>query len=137
MVDTAVLTTQQLHPDVDPETPCKVLMLEESGLHRYVDARYLQQEIAEANDMTQEEMDQAARELLRHNYDPDSPAGGSPGSADHKLPYYDHLGGYSMQDMRDYNQYSQQDDLMPHHKPGYTEDISDDADDQMVYVTTL
>lgn len=109
-------------------------MLEESGLHRYVDARYLQQEIAEANDMTQEEMDRAARELLRKSYNPGSPP--SPTSPDHKLPYYDHLGGYSMQDIRDYNQYSQQDDLLPP-KHGYGEDLSDDADDQMVYVTTL
>ena len=110
-------------------------MLEESGLHRYVDARYLQQEIAEANDMTQEEIDKAARELLRKTYNPGSPPSPTT-SPDHKLPYYDHLGGYSMQDIRDYNQYSQQDDLLPS-KHGYTEDLSDDADDQMVYVTTL
>lgn len=101
-------------------------MLEESGLHRYVDARYLQQEIAEANNMTQEEMDLAARELLRQSFPGESPPD--------KLPYYDHLGGYSMHDIHDYNQYSQQ-DLVPH-KP-YSEDLSDEADDQMVYVTTL
>ncbi len=40
-------------------------VLEESGLNKYVDARYVQQELAEATDMTREQMDQAARDLLR------------------------------------------------------------------------
>lgn len=100
-------------------------MLEESGLHRYVDAKYLQQEIAEANDMTQEELDHAAHQLMAQ----------SPTNT--KLPYYEHLGGYSMQEMRDYNQYSQQDDLLPRGKHVYSDEYSDEGDDQMVYVTTL
>jgi hypothetical protein len=106
-------------------------VLEESGLGRYVDAKYLQREIAEANDMTSEELDRAAHELLAQ----------SPTNT--KLPYYEHLGGYSMQEMHDYNQYSQQhDDLLPHtpsKHTAYSDDFSDtegDAD-QMVYVTTL
>ncbi|ESO91449.1 hypothetical protein LOTGIDRAFT_51275, partial [Lottia gigantea] len=41
-------------------------VLKKEGLNRYVDPRILQQEIAEATDMTPDEMDQAARELIRH-----------------------------------------------------------------------
>lgn len=103
-------------------------MLENTGLHRYVDPRCLQKEIAEANDMTQAELDRAAHDLMAS----------SPTSESHntKHPYYDHMGGYSMQEMRDYNQYSNQ-HLLPHKQRAYSEDYSDDGDDQMVYVTTL
>ena len=100
-------------------------VLEHEGLDRFIDPRYLQREIAEANDMTEEELDRAARELI---------ASRSPAPA--KLPYYDHMGGYSMHDMKDYNQYSQQDDLVPPRR-NYSDELSDEADDQMVYVTTL
>ncbi|XP_069101378.1 muscle calcium channel subunit alpha-1-like isoform X5 [Argopecten irradians] len=62
-------------------------VLAEEGLHQYVDARTLQREIAEANDMTQEELERAARMLAQH-------------------PHYEHLGGYKPEEMRDYNQYS-------------------------------
>ncbi|CAE1323306.1 CACNA1D [Acanthosepion pharaonis] len=40
-------------------------VLEEEGLRKYVDAKYLQQEIKEATDMTQEDLDRAAHELIR------------------------------------------------------------------------
>lgn len=103
-------------------------VLENTGLHRYVDPRCLQKEIAEANDMTQAELDRAAHDLMAS----------TPTSESHntKHPYYDHMGGYSMQEMRDYNQYSNQ-HLLPHKQRAYSEDYSDDGDDQMVYVTTL
>ena len=82
--------------------------------------------------MTQEQMDQAARDLLRRTSVPGEPQG--------KLPYYDHLGGYSMQEMKDYNQYSQRDDLMLHGGGGgrgnYPDEFSEE-DDEMMYVTTL
>jgi hypothetical protein len=93
-------------------------VLESEGLCRYLDASYLQREIAEANDMTQEQMDKCAHELLHPN---------NPNSR----PYMEHLGGYSMQEMKDYNQYSQQDDMLPKSRT-----YSDD-EDEMVYVTTL
>ena len=77
--------------------------------------------------MTQADLDLAAHNLM-------ATSGGSKQHAG-KHPYYDHMGGYSMQEMKDYNQYSNQDLLS--HKRGYSEDFSDDGDDQMVYVTTL
>ena len=98
-------------------------MLESEGLHHYVDARCLQREIAEATGMTREQLDQAAREVLRN-------------PPNHRPPYYEHLGGYGMHEMKDYNQYSQQDDLLKP-KRGYSNDYSDDGGDEMVYVTTL
>ena len=109
-------------------------VLEETGLNKYVDARYIQQELQEATDMTQEQMDQAARDLLRRTSVPGDPQG--------KMPYYDHLGGYSMQEMKDYNQYSQRDDLIPRGNPrggggrNYPDEFSEE-DDEMMYVTTL
>ena len=99
--------------------------LEEEGLDKYIDARYLQQEIAEATDTTQEELDKAAHELIHS----------SGSSSNAKMPYYEHLGGYSMQEMKDYNQYSSRDDIINRGKRGYSEE--EDTDDQMVYVTTL
>ena len=109
-------------------------VLEETGLNKYVDARYIQQELQEATDMTQEQMDQAARDLLQRTSVPGEPQG--------KMPYYDHLGGYSMQEMKDYNQYSQRDDLIPRGNPrggggrNYPDEFSEE-DDEMMYVTTL
>lgn len=98
-------------------------MLESEGLDRYVDARCLHREIAEATGLTREQLDKAARDVLRK----------PPNSS--RPPYYEHLGGYGMHEMKDYNQYSQQDDLLKP-KRGYSNDFSDDGDD-MVYVTTL
>ena len=115
-------------------------VLEDTGLVRYVDPRCLQREIAEANDMTQAELDRAAHDLMASTSS--GGGGGSgpggPGGPNNKHAYYDHMGGYSMQEMKDYNQYSNQRLLPhPHHKRSYSEDYSDDGDDQMVYVTTL
>ena len=109
-------------------------MLESEGLHRYIDPRYLQTEIAEATDMSAADMDRAARELTRPNKN--SPPGNNPGGNNARPPYYEHLGGYSMQEMKDYNQYSRQDDLLNAQRGYNSQDYSDDNDD-MVYVTTL
>lgn len=116
-------------------------MLVEEGLSKLIDARTLQQEIAEANDMTQEEINQAARELLK-----------GAGSLK-KSPFYEHLGGYSAQEMRDYNKFSSGEDgnqRQPRtpalsvdgsqrhiRTPSYSEDVERTSDDQMVYVTAL
>ncbi|KAK2156437.1 hypothetical protein LSH36_213g02000 [Paralvinella palmiformis] len=99
-------------------------VLEEEGIDKYVDAKYLQKEIAEAHDMTTEELDRHAHELMS----------GSTTSTG-KPPYYEHLGGYSVQELKDYNQYSKQDDLLKP-KRGYSNEYSDDGGDT-VYVTTL
>lgn len=71
-------------------------MLQAEGLHGYVDPRCLQREIQEAADMTPEELDQAARDLIRrsHHESQQSPQ------------YYEHMGGYSAEELKDYNQYS-------------------------------
>ncbi|CAC5406313.1 CACNA1D [Mytilus coruscus] len=66
-------------------------VLTEEGLNRYIDARALQQEIAEAGDMTREEMNNAARKLLQGQ----------------NTPYYDHhIGGFKAEELKDYNKYS-------------------------------
>ena len=95
--------------------------LAEEGLGRYVDPLCLQREIADATGMTNEEINKAAREVLHQ--------------PNNRPPYYDHLGGYGLHEMKDYNQYSQQDDLLKP-KPGYSSDYPEDSD-EMVYVTTL
>ena len=100
-------------------------VLAEEGLNKYVDARTLQKEIAEANDMTEEDLDFAARMLVtpvREN------SGGSKG------PYY-HLGGYSAQEMKDYNQYSASDELSRRRK-AYSDSMDDSSDDTMVLSTS-
>jgi len=74
--------------------------------------------------MTTEELDRHAHELMS----------GSTTSTG-KPPYYEHLGGYSVQELKDYNQYSKQDDLLKP-KRGYSNEYSDDGGDT-VYVTTL
>lgn len=119
-------------------------VLQSEGLHRYIDPHYLKREIAEANDMTQEEMERAAHELI---------ASRQP-SNQNQMAYYDQMpgvqGGYSMQDMQDYNpvsyppqdgyaQKQPQQPVPPAHRTNmnFSDDLSDDAEDQMVYVTTL
>ncbi len=103
-------------------------MLKEEGLGKYVDAKCLQREIAEATDMTPEEMDSAARELIRQR----TPRG----------PYYEHLGGYSAQELKDYNQYSTTGDnprqqLSSHYPLPDDEDEEESIDDKRVHVTAL
>ncbi|XP_055999819.1 muscle calcium channel subunit alpha-1-like isoform X16 [Ostrea edulis] len=106
----------------------KVLTVE--GLDRYVDAHTLQQEIAEANDMTADDMDKAARMLL-HPPEENHSNAPHPGQ---RSPYYEHLGGFLVQEMKDYNCYSTKDDL--NHK-GYSPSSEETSDDEMVFVTTL
>lgn len=81
----------------------------EEGLNKYIDARALQQEIADAGDMTQEEIDNAARRMLQ-------------------TPYYDHhIGGFKAEELKDYNKYSEN-----------VRNNADSFDeDQAVFVTTL
>lgn len=56
-------------------------VLQDEGLNRWVDPQCLQREIAEATNMTPEEMNVAAREIIRrsrnmdHSYDNDSFSG--------------------------------------------------------------
>ncbi|XP_055999820.1 muscle calcium channel subunit alpha-1-like isoform X17 [Ostrea edulis] len=105
----------------------KVLTVE--GLDRYVDAHTLQQEIAEANDMTADDMDKAARMLL-HPPEENHSNAPHPGQ---RSPYYEHLGGFLVQEMKDYNCYSTKDDL--NHK-GYSPSSEETSDDEMKFRLT-
>lgn len=104
-------------------------VLEEEGLRKYVDAKYLQQEIKEATDMTQEDLDRAAHELIRSSVH---------GAL--RQPYIEHLGGYKSHEMKDFNQYSSREtppthqlQRQPHlQQPGYMGDeFQDSMDDKM------
>ena len=88
-------------------------------------------ELAEACDMTPEEMDEAAHHLMRTKQR----------NKDTQLPYFDHLSGY---ELRDYTQRSLQhrrDLRQLSREPTLTSNSSDDDDSdeqqEMVYVTTL
>lgn len=119
-------------------------VLQAEGLQRYLDPKCLQQEIQEANDMTSEELDRAARALIRQSqHETQHPS------------YYEHLGGLSTQELQDYNQYSpssmaasqglpysrhthqtshQQPQLPAQNQPSETYDSGDEED--LVHVTT-
>nr|QFP39652.1 voltage-gated calcium channel subunit alpha 1-like protein [Tridacna squamosa] len=84
-------------------------VLESEGLDKYVSAEALKREIAEAGDMTQEQLDEAAQQFLRQRK-----------LSGLKGPYYEHLGGYRAHEMKDFNQYSAQDDLR--RSQGYPDD---------------
>ncbi|XP_064604467.1 muscle calcium channel subunit alpha-1-like isoform X3 [Liolophura sinensis] len=101
-------------------------VLQQEGLNKYVDAHYLQQEIAEATDMTQADLDRAARQIMKKKTS----------NVSIRPPYYEHLGGYSANEMRDYNQYSSEGDMLQK-QTHYSDDLDLTTDDQMVYVTTL
>ena len=102
-------------------------VLQSEGLNKYVDVETVKREIAEATDMTQEQLDRAAQKLMR-----DARSGARTSGL--KAPYYEHLGGYSAQEMKDFNQYSAQDDLRQ--RQGY-KDYENRDDKKMVYVTSL
>lgn len=68
--------------------------LEEEGLAPYVDSRLLRREIQESMDITEEELEHAALQLIRAG------SGGSPVARAH---YYEHLGGYELQDFNKYS----------------------------------
>lgn len=91
---------------------------------KYLDARTVQQEIADANNMTQEEINMAARMLVNH----------SPGQG----PYLnEHLGGFSAEELKDYNQYSDKLNRRRHKPSDYVDSYEDDSDEQTVFVTSL
>ena len=75
--------------------------------------------------MTEDEMNVAAHRLRSEV------AEGHAGHGDEgeqRPPYYEHLGGYSLGELKDYNQYSHDDLLQP---------VEQECADEMVYVTTL
>ncbi len=109
----------------------------EQGLHGLADAdvvRVAELEIAEAYDMTAEQMELAAQRVVQS-----SPR------------FYEHLGGLSPSELRDYNQYSQHALLRPRSSDEFPSDYSVGSDyetapqsvpslrnpDDMMYVTTL
>jgi len=97
-------------------------MLMSEGLRQFVEPHCVQRELSEVTGLTVDELDHAAHELIRRTAsDPTSfPAAGgvpsrpaavvppTPGSADRprRPPYYEHLGGYSFDELKDYNRYS-------------------------------
>ncbi|XP_077996994.1 muscle calcium channel subunit alpha-1-like [Glandiceps talaboti] len=96
-------------------------ILAQEGLHRVShDAQFVkvaEREIAEAYNMSKAEMDEAAMEIM------------SSDSSIANVSYFDHLGGYELQD---YTQRSAGERTLSQE---YLD--SDDLDDDMVYVTTL
>lgn len=93
------------------------------GLGRYVNVKALKREIEEAGDMTPEQLEMAAKRLIRERK-----------SSSLQAPYYEHMGGYRAHEMKDYNQYSAQDDLR--NRQGYSSDDQRE-NTKMVYVTSL
>lgn len=84
-----------------------VQVLEAEGLARYADPdviRVAELEIAEAYNLTPEQLDMAAQHLMQ--------GGSAPPGSTHPR-YFDHMGGVSPNEVRDYNQYSQQGLLKP------------------------
>ena len=109
-------------------------MLQAEGLHRYVDPKCLQREILEAADMTSEELDQAARDLIRRSVHETQP----PASQ-----FFEHMGGYRADELKDYNQYSDSvgdgGDSGVHHRHSRVsqhQQDSEEDDDHAVHVTT-
>jgi len=89
-----------------------------------VNVEALKREIAEAGDMTPEQLELAARRLIRERK-----------GTSIQAPYHEHLGGYRAHEMKDYNQYSAQDDDL-RNQHGYSSDDQNE-NTKMVYVTTL
>jgi len=87
-----------------------VQVLTSEGLLRYVDSRCIQRELSEVAGISEEEMDEAAHELLYMRQE-DAPVAesqttGQPLSGTARPPFYEHLGGYGMHELHDFNQYS-------------------------------
>lgn len=117
-------------------TYLKFQMLECEGLDRYVDPRTLQCEIAEANDLTEADIDRAARELYMqpadnydNNYDRYEEA--SHEMRPYSSRYEDDVGidsvGHSPND----------DDTIPYYPNDPRHQHLRDEEDSVVYVTTL
>jgi len=91
-------------------------MLMSEGIRDYVEPHCVQQELSEVTGLTADQLDHAAHELIRRTAsDPTSfPAGvasrptEAPGSGERprRPPYYEHLGGYSFDELKDYNRHS-------------------------------
>jgi len=92
-------------------------MLMSEGIREYVEPHCVQRELAEVTGLTADELDHAAHELIRRTAsDPTSscpaaavssrPASGVPAAPPHRPPYYEHLGGYSFDELKDYNRHS-------------------------------
>lgn len=81
-------------------------VLTSEGLLRYVDSRCIQRELSEVAGISEQQMDEAAHELLYMRQE-DAPVQTSEqAAAVSRPPYYEHLGGYGMHELRDFNQYS-------------------------------
>jgi hypothetical protein len=97
-------------------------ILESEGLRQYVEPCCIQRELSEATGLSADELDHAAHELIRRTV---SSGSGSVSSASQhtrgmtssvtapttvydtsKPMYYEHLGGYGMHEMKDYNRHS-------------------------------
>lgn len=111
-----------------------------------MDSKLLRREIQESMDMTEEELEQATHNLMHAGNG--SPAGGNDMGAAQpptspRPRYYEHLGGFAMHEMRDFNKFSSQkgDDDLEGSKDARefttTQEYSTDETDDMVYVTTL
>ncbi len=85
-------------------------------------------ELAEACDMTPEEMDEAAHQIIRSRH-----------TRDTQLPYFDHLSGYELKDYTQRSLQQRRDFQSLSREPTLTSSGSDDpdTDQEMVYVTTL
>jgi len=93
-------------------------MLMSEGILQFVEPHCVQRELSEVTGLSADELDHAAHELIRRTAsDPTSfPVGvpsaaaarPSPGASDHtrRPPYYEHLGGYSFDELKDYNRHS-------------------------------
>ena len=99
-------------------------VLESEGLRKYVEPRCIQRELSEATGLSAHELDHAAHELIRRTASGGSASVSSesqrpassrrmtssataPSSSDGNKPmYYEHLGGYGMHEMKDYNRHS-------------------------------
>lgn len=102
-------------------------MLMSEGIRQYIEPHCVQRELSEVTGMTADELDHAAHELIRRTAsDPTSfptPAARVPspsvpaaatavtrapatGDRPRRPPYYEHLGGYSFDELKDYNRHS-------------------------------
>ena len=90
-------------------------MLMSEGIRQYVEPHCVQRELSEVTGLSAAELDHAAHELIRRTAsDPISPpsdpavppAPGGTGARPRRPPYYEHLGGYSFDELKDYNRYS-------------------------------
>ena len=95
-------------------------MLVSEGIRQFVEPHCVQRELSEVTGLTADELDHAAHELIRRTAsDPTSfPAGDTarpaamappaPATVDRprRPPYYEHLGGYSFDELKDYNRHS-------------------------------